>query len=414
MHGSGGKVEEERHIKKIAVSELRPGMYVHDINCPWWDHPYLSNRFAVNDEATVTEVRKLGIRDLYIDTRKGADVAHAPTLGEVEQDIQRDLARLADAPPLPIQAVSLDEEAPRATRLHGEANRIVQGMLRDIRMGRQIEIDTVEPLVEKMVDSIFRNSDALLPLGRLKQHDSYTFQHSVSVCALMIAFARSMGLERSVIREIGVGALLHDVGKAQVPDEILNKPAKLTDAEFARMKSHVVMGLIVLQHTKGLPQSAQEVAAQHHERYDGSGYPNGLKGDRISLPGRMAAIVDVYDAISSDRVYHKGMPAPAAMGKLLEWSEYHFDPDLVRAFIKSVGIYPSGSLVRLESGRLAVVKEQNSARLLQPVVRVIYHAVHGRYLKPEEIDLSWAGCQDRIVGHESFEAWRIDPRTGLN
>ena len=197
--------------------------------------------------------------------------------------------------------VPLGAEIERARRLHSDANRIVRSLAQDIRLGKQIEMEQIEPLVEQMVDSIFRNQDALLPLARLKDHDSYTFQHSVSVCALLVSFGRGLKLERPLIKELAIGGLLHDVGKAKVPDAILNKPAKLTDAEFTKMKSHVVQSIIILQNTPGISQIALDVAGQHHERFDGSGYPNQLKGEEITLYGRMGAIVDVYDAITSDR-----------------------------------------------------------------------------------------------------------------
>ena len=205
-------------------------------------------------------------------------------------------------------------------------------------------------------------------------------------------------------REIAIGALLHDVGKARVPDEILNKPGKLTDAEFDRMKSHVVQSKIILQATPGISPIALDVAAQHHERFDGSGYPNKLAGQGISLYGRMGAIVDVYDAITSDRVYHKGMAPTEALRKLLDWSANHFEPRLVKAFIRSVGIYPTGALVRLESKRLAVVQAQHADNPMQPTVKVIFHTA-GHYLRPEDVDLRRS--QDRIVGHEDFAAWNI-------
>ena len=389
-------------IKKVAVERLRPGMYIHDLN--------VRNQFQVKDEERVREIRSLGIREVYIDTLKGLDVEDAPTQAEVDSRIAREMEAIAQAPAREVGHAPLREELEQARKLHVEANRVVKGMLHDIRLGRQIEMEQVEPLVEQMVDAIFRNQDALLPLARLKEHDHYTFQHSVSVCALLVSFARGLGLAREVIKEVAIGGLLHDVGKAKVPDAILNKPAKLTEAEFAKMKSHVVQSIIILQHTPGISQIALDVAGQHHERYDGSGYPNKLKGDGISLYGRMGAIVDVYDALTSDRVYHKGMAPTAALGRLLEWSKFHFDPGLVRSFVRCVGIYPTGSLVRLESGRLGVVMEQHKDKPMLPLVKVIFHAVHQYYLRAELIDLAWPGCLDRIVGHEEFEAWNIDPR----
>ncbi|TCS72659.1 putative nucleotidyltransferase with HDIG domain [Sulfuritortus calidifontis] len=402
-----GKSDTSSNIKKVAVSQLKSGMYIHDLNCGWMDHPFLTNQFPIKDDATLRTLGTLGIREVYIDTAKGLDVGDAPTEHEVKQEIAQTMEAIANEPALPMP-VSLEQEIGRARALHKEANQITKNMLKDLRLGKQIEVEKVEPLVEGMIDSIFRNPNAILPLGRLKDHDSYTFQHSVSVCTLMIAFSRGLKLERPIIKEIAMGALLHDVGKAKVPDEILNKPAKLTDAEFDKMKSHVVQSIIILQNTPGITKVMLDVAGQHHERFDGTGYPNKLKGEQISLYGQMGAIVDVYDAITSERVYHKGMPAPAAMAKLLEWSKFHFNPELVRAYIKAVGIYPTGSLVRLESGRLGIVIEQHPEKMLQPVVKAFYSAKKQHYLPPEVIDLAKPSCQDRIVGHESFETWGID------
>ncbi|ANQ86912.1 HD-domain containing protein [Azoarcus olearius] len=396
-------------IKLIPIEQLQPGMYIHDLNCGWIEHNFVRNRFAVKDAAVVARIRATGVHELYIDTSRGLDVADAPTREEAAHVVDEKLEAIATgaAPALPLVAPG---RLPPARALHTEAHRIVRDMMGDVRLGKQIEMEQIEPLVENIVESIFRQPDSLLPLARLKQHDDYTFLHSVSVCALMTAFARALELPREIIREIAIGALLHDVGKAKVPDDILNKPAKLTDAEFDKMKNHVVQSKLILLDTPGVSDIALDVAAQHHERYDGTGYPNKLKGEEISLYGQMGAIVDVYDAITSNRVYHKGMPPTEALRKLLEWSKFHFKPELVQAFIRAIGIYPTGSLVRLESGRLAVVQQQHSDRLLQPVVKVIHH-VKGHYLTPEVVDLRHA--PDRITGYEAFENWGIDPRHWL-
>ncbi|MFV8824480.1 HD-GYP domain-containing protein [Thauera sp. WH-2] len=395
-------------IKLIPIEKLLPGMYIHDLNCGWMEHNFVRNRFPVKSSEIVDKVRALGVHELYIDTSRGLDLEEAPTQEEAAHEVDEALEAIAIV--APAQQASVQHEVQRARNLHSEANRIVRDMMGDIRLGKQIQLEQIEPLVERIVDSIFRQQDAMLPLARLKDHDEYTFQHSVSVCALMTSFARTLELPREIIHEIAIGALLHDVGKAKVPDQILNKPAKLTDAEFAKMKSHVVQSKIILQGTPGISQIALDVAAQHHERFDGTGYPNRLKGDEISLYGQMGAIVDVYDAITSHRVYHKGMAPTEALRKLLEWSKFHFNPTLVQAFIRAVGIYPTGSLVRLESRRLAVVQAQTPENLMQPVVKVIFHT-RGYYLTPETVDLRHS--QDRIVGHEDFEAWNIDPARWL-
>ncbi len=394
-------------IKQIRTDQLKPGMYIHDLNCGWLDHPFISNAFHVRDQATVDKIINLGIRELYIDTIRGADVWEARSQQEVNADLERRLQEIAKKQPEKPVVTELKDETARARRLHGEANKIVRHMMEDIRLGQQVQVDRVEPLVEGMVDSIFRNQDALLPLARLKRHDDYTFQHSVSVCALLVAFGRGMKLPREAIKEMAMGGLLHDVGKARIPDKILNKPAKLSDDEFSRMQSHVTQGVVLLQQTDGVSEIAMRVAAEHHERFDGTGYPDKLVGEKISVYGQMAAIVDVYDAISSERVYHKGMPPTQALKKLLEWSSHHFDQQLVQAFIRAIGIYPTGTLVQLESKRLGVVVEQNEGNLLEPVVRVFYHAGKQHYIPPETLNL--AKTQDRIASFENYEKWKIDP-----
>jgi putative nucleotidyltransferase with HDIG domain len=400
-------------IKKIHVRDLIPGMYIHDLNCEWMEHPFLTNSFRVDGEARIAKIRSLGIQEVYIDTDRGLDLPNAPTAREAQVDLQRRMETIVASPLEQPSRVALAEEAPRAKQLHGEANRVIRNLMTNmrLRLGAQIEIDRMAPLVESMVDSIFRNQNALLPLAGLKQHDTYTFEHSVSVCALMVAFARELGLPRQTIRDVAMGALLHDVGKAMVPDHILNKPASLTANEFARIKEHVVYSVRILEQTPDIAPVTINVAAQHHERHDGSGYPHRLKREEISLYGQMASIVDVYDAISSNRVYHRGLQPSAALKKLLEWSEHYFEPRLVHSFIRAIGIYPAGSLVRLASGRLAVVREQNEGSLLYPRVEVIYNIGLKCYLTPETIDLR-SGA-DKVVGHEEFNKWHINPKSWL-
>jgi putative nucleotidyltransferase with HDIG domain len=398
-------------IKKIPLSQLEPGMFIHDLNCGWMDHPFLTTRFKLESGRDLKKIREAGIREVYIDTALGRDLDDAPTATEVRQALDDEIQRAAEEAMTPPPA-SVREELSRARRIHSEANLIMRNVMRDARLGKQVHVEQMAPVVDKMADSILRNSGAILSLARIKNKDEYTFQHSVGVAALLIAFSRGLGLDEDTIRQAGLGGMVHDVGKMQTPDSILNKPGKLTDEEFSVMRHHVVASREILEITPNIPRTALEVAAQHHERYDGSGYPNRLKGDEISRIGQMAAIIDVYDAITSDRVYHKGMAPTEALRKLFEWSKFHFNPELVHAFARVVGIYPVGTLVRLESQRLAVVVEQREASMLQPLVRVVFDARRNYHLKPEDVDLSrpmGKGGADRIVGHESPEKWQVDP-----
>jgi HD-GYP domain-containing protein (c-di-GMP phosphodiesterase class II) len=388
-------------IKLIPASKLRVGMYVHDLNRSWIEHNFVRNQFLIDSEKTLQQILALGEGEISIDTSRGLDVGEPQNPAAVVEP-PASPEKSPSAPP----RVKLGEERQQAKKLHTEAHRIVHGVMNDVRLGKQITIEHVEHVVERIVDSIFRQQDALLPLTQLKNHDNYTFQHSVSVCALMATFGRALGLPRETVREVAIGGLLHDVGKATIPDFILNKPGKLTDAEFDQMKTHVVQSKIILEATPGISPIALAVVTQHHERFDGSGYPNKLKADEIEYYGQMSAIVDVYDAITSDRCYHTGMPPTEALRKMLEWSKFHFNPELIQVFIRSLGIYPTGSLVRLESGRLAVVDEQNLDKLTEPQVKIIFHT-RGYYLKPELIDLRYS--QDNITGCEDFKQWKIDP-----
>ena len=398
-------------IKKIVSARLEPGMFIHDLNCGWMDHPFLTTRFKLESERDLKKIVEAGIREVYIDTALGSDVGDAPAAAEVLQELDRELSQVAETESAAPRA-STREELARAGKIHAEANLIMRSILNDVRLGRQVHVERMEPVVDKLAGSILRNSGALISLNRIKNKDEYTFQHSVSVATLLMAFCRGLAFDEETLRQAGIGGMVHDVGKMQTPDGILNKPGKLTDDEFAVMRHHVVASREILEVTPNISPTALQVAAQHHERYDGSGYPNRLKGDGISRIGQMAAIIDVYDAITSDRVYHKGLPPTEALRKLFEWSKFHFNPELVHAFARVVGIYPVGALVRLESERLAVVVEQRESSMLQPLVRVVFDAKRNHYLKPEDVDLSrpmGKGGADRIVGHESPETWRIEP-----
>lgn len=396
--------------KKIDVQQLRPGMYVADLGSDWMAHPFLRSSLMIKDETMIARIIDAGIHEVYIDPTKGLDVADAPSRQEVEHQLEQQMIQVA-AEPTPQRRVSAREEMGKAKKIHAEANKIIHDIMRDVRLGEQVKLEKVEPAVEQMTESILRNGGALLSLCRVKNKDDYTFQHSVSVCALLVSFCRALGMDAATIHLAGIGGLLHDIGKVKVPDKVLNKAGRLTDDEFAVMKCHVSESKKILDQTAGITEISIQVAYQHHERYDGSGYPLGLKGETISQMGKMAAICDVYDAITSNRVYHKGLAPHEALRKIFEWSKFHFDPVLVQQFLRTIGIYPIGTLVMLESGRLAIVVEQGEGSLLQPTVKAIFDSRRQCYIEPVLIDLARPighGGSDRIAGHETAERWGID------
>ena len=279
-------------------------------------------------------------------------------------------------------------------------------MMQDVRLGKAVALEDVEPVVEAITGSLARNGSALLGILGIKNKDDYTFQHSVSVGTLLVAFGRSFGLSEDETREVGLGGMLHDLGKMKVPDAILNKPGRLTDEEFAIIKRHPLDGHAILLETRGVGEIPLDITRHHHERINGRGYPDGLSDTAISRFARMAAIVDVYDAITADRCYHKAMTATEALRRMWEWSANDFDRGLLQAFMKCVGIYPVGTVVRLESGIIGVVVEQNEESLLTPRVKAVFHSKSFRPLTPSIIDL--ARGTDKVASTEPPERWPVD------
>jgi len=401
-------------IKRIPLLQLKPGMFVHDLNCSWVVHPLFLTRFKVKSDQEIEKIAALGVRDVYIDSSLGDDLLDALTMDEVQRDIEVELLQLAETVgKMSDNRISKGEEIEAAVGIHQRANQVIRNMMSDVRLGRQLEGGGVEEAIEGIADSVLRNSNALVQLSQIKNKDDYTFLHSVGVCALMTSFCNVLHLGKDVTRQVSIGALLHDIGKMQVSNEILNKPGRLSEAEFDEMKRHVAYGRDLVAGVEWVTPIARAVLEQHHERYDGTGYPGGLKGGAISQFGQMAAIVDVYDAITAERVYHQAMAPVEALRKLQEWSKFHFNEELVRHFIRSVGIYPVGTTVMLESGLLAIVVEQNGADLLWPVLRVVYDTRKRWAVTPYDLDLAVSGRTDRIVSHELPERWGINVQLHL-
>ncbi|WNW13486.1 HD-GYP domain-containing protein [Pseudomonas sp. DTU_2021_1001937_2_SI_NGA_ILE_001] len=376
-------------LRKIMVSELALGMHIHEFCRPWDDDPFWIAQIEsqLNDTQVLQRIRHSGLRELWIDISRG---------------------KAPDAPPAGDTApTSLEKELQRARQICGRARQLVMAMFDEAKMGRAMNVEDIGLLVDEIASSIMRHPHALISLSRLKNSDEYTYMHSVAVCALMVALARRMGLDEEQVRDAGVAGLMHDVGKMMMNPEILNKPGRLTDDEFQAMKSHPEAGLKILQETCRVTRAVLDVCLHHHEKFDGSGYPHGLAGDEISIFARMGAVCDVYDAVTSDRPYKKAWCAARAIREMAGWKG-HFDDQVFQHFVKTVGIYPIGALVRLESERLAVVMEQSEHSLLTPRVKVIMSARTRRPLEHRTLHLGKAQDTDSIVRIESPEQWGIE------
>ena len=423
-------------LKRISIKDLQLGMYVHEFCGSWMDHPFWKAKFLLKDPQDLNRILSTSITEVWIDTAKGKDVAsHVESVSreEVDAQIETDFSLLEDMPPIKVTppptpapppppppkrppgkpapgdraSVSMERELENASHICVQARPAVISMFNEARMGKAVDAEGAQNLVEEISDSVARNPGALISLARLKTADDYTYMHSVAVCALMVALARQLGLNDEHTRTAGMAGLLHDLGKAVMPMDVLNKPGKLTDAEFTIIRTHPVKGYEMLLEGGNVDSVVMDACLHHHEKIDGSGYPHKLKGDQINLIAKMAAICDVYDAVTSNRPYKHGWDPSESLRRMAEWTKDHFELRLFQAFVKSIGIYPVGSLVRLTSGRLGVVMEQGQQSLVTPKVKVFFSTKSALRIPPEIIDLASPHCSEKIIAREDPAKWRF-------
>ena len=384
-------------------------MHIKEFCGSWMEHPFWRSGFIVTDPKDIEKIRKSSIEEVWIDNDKGADIsASEKALSEFESEHQVDAELRAEAARnRQLGRVPVSAELDRAAKICTQSERAVMSMFQEARMGKAVDASGAQRLVQEITDSVTRNPGALISLARLKTADDYTYMHSVAVSALMIALARQLGLSEEETRLAGLAGLVHDLGKAMMPSEVLNKPGKLTDEEFAIIKGHPEEGYKLLLEGNGANEAMLDVCLHHHEKVNGTGYPKGLKGPEISLFAKMGAVCDVYDAITSNRPYKAGWDPAESLRQMATWAEGHFDPAIFQAFVKSLGIYPIGSLVRLSSGRIGIVIDQSKKSLLSPVVKVFFSTLANARIMPEMVDLSLPGCQERISDREDPGKWNF-------
>jgi HD-GYP domain-containing protein (c-di-GMP phosphodiesterase class II) len=396
-------------IKKISIDRLQPGMFVHDLNWSSNSGHLIHGHFSVADEPQIAALRELGVRELYIDTVLGDDAREAPTMQDVRSGLEAQLLEIGQGAENNFSR-DVHEEIEQARSVHESATLFVGNLMSQVRTGALEDVGhELLDLAQGLNLSVSRNPHALISLAQVRDRDDYTFLHSVGSAILMGAFCRTLHLGGEAGRHLVIGALLHDVGKMRVDNAILNKPGCLTAEEFEHIKQHVRFGEEILAEQPLLAETSLMVARQHHERLDGTGYPRGLDEREISHFGQMAAIVDVYDALTSERVYHSAMEPVEVILKLLEWSGQHLNGELVQHFIRTVGAFPDGTLVRLASGRLAQVIRQGVGGGVRPVVRMVYDTASRREITSPDIDLYNGAEDDLIVGWEAWEKWGLTP-----
>lgn len=386
-------------------------MYLHKFGGSWIKNPFWRTAFLLEDPKDLEAILHSDVAEIWIDVSKGLDVAAVEPPPVVEAPAPAAPEASTPAPvnePAPglstAQRVSMGQELVRAKRILLDSKQAVSSLFSDVRLGKAVDTAAAVPLVEEVTASVIRNPGALVSIVRLKNRDDYTYMHSVAVCALMVALARQLGLDEAQTRDAAMGGLMHDLGKAMMPLDVLNKPGSLTEAEYGIMKRHPEEGWRLLKEGGGATPATLDIALHHHEKMDGSGYPHRLKGEGIALLSRMGAVADVYDAVTSNRPYKAGWDPGTSIRRMNSWTG-HFDPKILQAFIRSIGIYPVGSLVRMASGRLGVVTDQSADSLLTPIVKVFFSTKSNEPIARVDLDLSVPNPGDKIVAVEDKDKW---------
>ncbi len=375
-------------LKKVDIADVQLGMYIAELDRPWLESPFLFQGFLLTDEEDLEKLRGV-CRFVYVDPGKGDGSAGQAKERRSRKDVSEVASRAeAQGSKAPPYERSFEEEIPPARDIHRHTKEYMEELFHDIRTGKSIKAGEARELVMDMVDSIMRNPDALVLLSNLKDRNEYSVVHSINVSVLSLAFGRYLGFGREQLFELGMAALLHDVGEMRLPDHILQKEGMLTEEESRVMRRHTDYGKKILSETDGIPQIAIDVAHSHHERMNGSGYPRGLRGDDIGYFSRIVGIVDVYDAVTSNHVYRTRITSTEALKSMYDWREQLFDAEIVEQFIQCLGIYPIGSVVELNTGEVGIVISVALEQRLYPKLMLVRTSEKKAYFPPRILNLA--------------------------
>ncbi|MCK4743693.1 MAG: HD-GYP domain-containing protein [Sulfuriflexus sp.] len=372
--------------EKLEIDDLRKGMFVCELDRPWLDSPFLFQGFLVDTDNEMSELKQL-CKYVYIDTEKGNDTQGnqpAPNSNDEPKKQFEDNDHASQRPYL----TNFEEEIKPAGRLRDEANSYMEELFAEIRAGHSIDGNKTREIVSGLVASILRNPDALVLLNNLRDNSEYAIAHSLNVCTLTLAFGRYLGLDKDELTEIGMGALLHDVGELRVPKEVMLKEGLLSREENRIMQTHAQHGADILTHSDAIPSTAIEIARAHHERSNGQGYPKGLPEAEIAYFARIVGIVDVYDSVTTSHNHRESINSTEALKNMYNWRNEMFDGELVEQFIQCLGIYPVGSIVELDNGEVGIVIAVALDKRLQPKLMLVRDQLKKAYTPPRIINLA--------------------------
>ena len=404
-------------LQQIPVSELAHGMYVARLDRPWTDTPFLFQGFFIHHDDEIDVIRRY-CRHVFIDVVRGGqpvDSGRPRTITDVT-------AQRPSAQPRPDGHIAYERQAPveyempAARAIYQETTQAVKDVIRHLQETGYLNIDVAQQAVAQVMDSVLRNPDAMTWLARMKTHDEYVYQHSINSSIWGLAFGRHLGLDRRAIYEIGLGCMLQDVGKTRLPALLLAKTGTLSKSEMRVIHSHVEHSVAIMHNTPGVTQRMLDMVQSHHERFDGSGYPAGLKGNDIPTFAKIGGMVDCYDALISPRPYAVQLTPHLALREIYTWRGTLFQPEVVEQFMQVMGVFPTGSVVELNTGAVGVVISQNESRRLRPRLMLILDEKKQRLARFETVDLlydqEWSDTDKHwIEKHVDAAAYGIDPHS---
>lgn len=410
-------------LKRVAISDVELGMFVHKMEGSWLKHPFWKFRFMLDDPDNLSHLKSSELESVIIDTSKGRDSKPVPAtvgvaperrdpgegslMARYKEPVRHPASRIASLTSRQsvdlqsTESLSLQREVGNAQIVADKAQKAVSKVFLDARVGKAVNLRSIEPVVKDIYASIQRNGQAFSGLMRCKLNNEFVYRHALAVSALMVSLARRMKLSPNEVREAGIAGMFLDIGTMQLPAELAPPNGDYRNVDPEIWQEHVRLGVAALEIAGGIAEPVVDACLQHHERFDGSGFPQGLTGPDITRFARMAAICDTFDYLLTDSEQEKALDPTAAITRLKEM-DGAFDPDILRCFIESVGIHPVGSFVKLRSNRLAMVIDQQGGDLVRPVVRVFYSLVSDQRVSNQTIELANCASKDEIVGLADF------------
>lgn len=416
------------YLERLPIEKLKVGLYVERLDRPWTDTPFLFQGFYIHDFNEIEQLKHY-CQYVYVNAVKSAEsllsrhpdgVRSVAGMDSTASGPQTTGTRDTSSVPrhrreVYVKTRPVEHEIAAAGKVHADASRVAASIITGLQLEGRLDVDLAKQTVEPMMESVLRNPDALIWLSRMRRHDSYMYEHSVNCSIWGMAFARHLGLDKESIYEVGLGCMLFDVGKTRLPKGLLAKTDKLTPDEWRVVQGHVAYGIAILEDTGDVSARIVEMLRSHHERFDGSGYPVGLQGNQIPTFSKIAGIVDCYDALVSPRPYAVQRSSHAALREIYGWRGSLFQPEVVEQFMQVVGVFPTGSLVELNTGSVGVVIAQNDIRRLRPRIMLLLDNAKQRLPDFRIVDLlhdpPWDDAKHVWIDrHLETGAYGIDPQ----